>query len=124
MPYKDPEVRKAKQREYSARHYKRNAAEVKERTKATKLRKYAWWKEYKASLGCFGCDENDPNCLEFHHVITDEKSDNTDSANKWVYHSGWGKGKIIEEIERACVPLCSNCHRKVHAMARKLNSER
>lgn len=121
MPYKDPEVRKAKQKEYSARHYQRNAAEVKERNKAFKARKYVWWREYKAGLGCFGCDENDPNCLEFHHVIADGKTDKNDSANRWVYHQGWSKEKIIAEIEKTCVPLCSNCHRKVHAMAKELD---
>ena len=37
MPYKDPKVKKAKHKEYSAKHYLKNQKETKIRNKETKL---------------------------------------------------------------------------------------
>jgi hypothetical protein len=123
VPYKDLEVRRARQKIYSARHYANNKAEYKSRVKGAKKDRRAWWKEYKATLGCFGCEENDPNCLEFHHVISDGKKDNEDSAGKWAYTSMRARERLLKDIWDTCVPLCSNCHRKVHAMAREIDRE-
>lgn len=119
MPYKDPAVRKAKNKQYSATYYRRNREKVKAATRRSKRERNDWWREYKASQGCFGCDENDPACLEFHHVITDDKKHNTDSASEWI-RKGKSRESILEDITKHCVPLCANCHRKVHALAREL----
>jgi hypothetical protein len=115
VPYKDPAVRKAKHKEYSARHYRRNTEQRKAEIKANKTRVLEWWQSYKATLGCFGCDENDPACLDFHHVITDGKRNNDDSAARWLRDRGFSQERMLEEIWNTCVPLCANCHRKVHA---------
>lgn len=63
--------------------------------------------EYKQTHPCICCAEDDPICLEFHHLNEDDK-EFTISGN----HNRALK-KILEEIEK-CVVLCSNCHRKVH----------
>jgi 5-methylcytosine-specific restriction endonuclease McrA len=122
LPYKDPAVRKAKHKQYSANYYERNKEKVRAKTRRSNQNRTAWWKAYKASLGCFGCDENDPACLEFHHVVPDAKKHREDSANEWM-RKGKSREAIVEEIRTTCVPLCANCHRKVHELARNLVKE-
>lgn len=118
MPYKDPEVRRAKHKEYSAKHYRRNTEKRKADTRDNRRRVTEWLRKYKASLGCFACDENDPACIDFHHVITAGKLNREDSASRWINDKGWGPERILKEITETCIPLCCNCHRKVHAQHR------
>lgn len=125
MPYKDPEVKKAKQQQYSRKYYVKNREQTKENVKNRKKALYEWWRNFKASMGCFACEESDPECIDFHHVITDEKKHTRDSAHGWVYDKQWSREKIVEELWRSCVPLCSNCHRKLHIQHRRwLKEER
>jgi hypothetical protein len=108
-------VRKAKQKEYSARHYQANKKKTKALTKERKRQLYEQWREFKSTLGCFACDENDPSCIDFHHVIADGKADRADSANAWIFDKSWSMERVKQEIWSTCIPLCCNCHRKVHA---------
>lgn len=62
----------------------------------------------KRSLGCKLCPENEPVCLEFHHLDPTKKD--IGIAN----YMATNISKILQEIEK-CVCLCSNCHKKVHA---------
>lgn len=59
-------------------------------------------------LGCQICNENDPCCIDFHHLDPKQK----DFAVSQI------GGRSIEvakkEIEK-CIRVCSNCHRKIHA---------
>jgi hypothetical protein len=63
----------------------------------------------KAELGCQRCGENDPVCLDFHHI---------DELNK-AFKISWGVSTalpwedILYEIDK-CDVLCANCHRKEH----------
>jgi ribosomal protein L30E len=60
------------------------------------------------TCGCCCCDENDINCLDFHHINPEEKEFNMSAApNKTI-------DKILNEASK-CVVVCSNCHRKIHA---------
>lgn len=69
----------------------------------------AWLHEYKRRTdGCTRCDEDDPICLDFHHV-EDEK---LDSVSKLVTYDR-PKDVVRTEIDR-CEVLCANCHRKEH----------
>jgi hypothetical protein len=119
VPYKDPAVRRAKQKEYSAKHYQKNTEQIKAAVKAGKKRNADWWREYKAGFGCMACEENDPDCIDFHHVISDGKANRFDSAYSWVHSKDWAPARIKDEIERTCVPLCASCHRKVHAQHKR-----
>jgi hypothetical protein len=118
VPYKDPEVRRAKQKEYSARHYKLHGEKQRASSKASKKAVLEWFRAYKASLGCFHCEENDPACIDFHHVISSGKTHRDDTANRWIHDKGWRPERIMKEIQATCIPLCCNCHRKVHAQHR------
>jgi hypothetical protein len=89
-----------------------NGANGKNSTRKQRRRKKlrAWANDYKESNGgCALCDEDDPLCLEFHHVDEDEK---TRSISTLIAYNP-SKKRLLEEIEK-CAILCRNCHRKVH----------
>lgn len=64
--------------------------------------------EYKQAHPCVNCGEDDPVCLDFHHLDPSEK----DFGIGQEIRRNWDN--ILTEINK-CVVLCSNCHRKVHA---------
>lgn len=69
-----------------------------------------WFKAIKAKSSCHVCPEDDPAVLDFHHLNPATK---TDTVASLVYKNA-PISKIQTELHK-CVPLCSNCHRKVHA---------
>ncbi len=68
-----------------------------------------WFNDYKKTLKCSRCSENDWRCLDFNH------NKNTRKVNKVsaMVSIGCSKKKILEEIKK-CTVLCANCHRKFH----------
>lgn len=78
--------------------------------KERKKLRLVWLKELKANSPCVVCGESDPACIEFHHLDSDEK----DGTISGLIRSTHDMSKIQEEVDK-CVPLCANCHRKVHA---------
>ena len=109
MPYKDPEVRRKKQAEYSKKHYEKNKLEIFKKTNAKKSAVRAWFRAYKSTLSCINCGENHQATLDFHHVAP-KKGDR--KVNR-IVSDGHNKQTIMREIAK-CVVLCSNCHRKHH----------
>lgn len=75
--------------------------------KTFRLKTEQEWRDFKDTLECSDCGENDGACLDFHHLDPDEKRD-TVSRLKFF------KVKVKEEIKK-CIVLCANCHRKLHA---------
>jgi len=65
-------------------------------------------RKFKQDLGCSVCDENDPICLELHHLDPSEKEMNISDMKTHSIE------RIKKEMDK-CVVLCSNCHKKVHA---------
>jgi uncharacterized protein YifE (UPF0438 family) len=109
MPFKDPEVRKRKQAEYSKAYYERNRETVIAKINKNKRANRAWFTAYKKTLSCIECGENHPATLDFHHV---EARKSKTKVNDLV-SDGHARPRILEEIAK-CVVLCSNCHRKHH----------
>lgn len=62
----------------------------------------------KAKSGCCNCTENEPCCLDFHHLSKEEKDF---EISKLV--SAKNIDYLLEELPK-CVIICSNCHRKLH----------
>lgn len=67
-------------------------------------KQFVW--DYLLEHPCVDCGESDPIVLEFDHV-RGEKIINISNA---VGH-GWGREKILAEIEK-CDVRCANCHRR------------
>ena len=108
MPIKDPDERRRKQREYSARYYANNKELSIARTTVQHQREKAQWEEYKASLSCAICGASHPAVIDFHHV---DPATKTASVNVLVGNRRYAAAR--EEIKK-CVPLCANCHRVHH----------
>ena len=113
----DPE----KHRERSRRYYQEHKKEIIERTtkwakdnkekrrkivKEMRERRYKEFLKFKESLSCIICGENDPACLDFHHLDESKKE-------YQISDLVLSKEKMKEELKK-CVPICANCHRKVH----------
>jgi hypothetical protein len=67
-----------------------------------------WFNNIKSKLSCCVCGENDPACLDFHHIEPSEK----DFALSEQKRNS--KKKLLNEMNK-CACLCANCHRKLHA---------
>jgi hypothetical protein len=109
MPYKDPAVRKAKAAEYSKKYYEANKRTCIDRNNARRNIRKAQWRVFKKTLKCAICSENHSAALDFHHI---KRSPHNRKVNKLVQD-----GQIraaMEEIQKYCVVLCANCHRKGH----------
>lgn len=66
-----------------------------------------FYENYKATHPCIVCGESAPECIDFHHL-----RDKVDVLAHMV--KGGSLRKLEEELDK-CVPLCANCHRKVHS---------
>jgi hypothetical protein len=62
------------------------------------------------SHGCALCPEDDPCCISAHHVDPKQKEFEIGRRSG----QGYSADSISAELQK-CIPLCENCHRKVHA---------
>ena len=65
-------------------------------------------REWKRERGCACCPENEPVCLELHHLDPTTK----EAQPSDLIRRSWEA--FIEEAKK-CIILCSNCHKKYHA---------
>jgi len=108
VPYKDPEVKKLKHREYSRKHYELNKAVAIEKAKKQKKAFRTKWMEYKQSMCCTNCGFDHPAAIDFHHV-----NPSPDDKKLFALLRRNNFSAALEEV-RKCVPLCANCHRIHH----------
>ena len=108
MPFKDPEVRRARQREYSRRDYLNRTATYKRQARERKDRIRAEWIAFKATQKCAHCGIQHPAVIDFHHPGTKEHR-----VQELVSHRS-NLALAIKEATENCIPLCSNCHRILH----------
>lgn len=96
-------------RAYRRKRYHENRQQYYDRVEAREKAAKEFIAKLKAKLKCSRCPENDPRCLDFHHLDQSKKIVNIARAHKL----GWSSEKILEEMAK-CIVLCSNCHRKEH----------
>ena len=89
-------------------HYK-NRARNTERSLRRRAQIRAWASEIKATAGCACCPEDDPACLDFHHIDEAGKEEQVTTTISY----GYGRDKILDEMAK-CEVICANCHRKEH----------
>jgi len=107
MPYKDPEIRKAKHKVYSGRHYQKTKEATKARSKLSGAIGRKKWLEFKSSLSCTVCGISHPAVMDFHHPPGTKKYAVNELAAARKFK------KAYEEAAR-CIVLCANCHRIHH----------
>lgn len=106
--------------EYVMNHYKkcpRYKTDIIERANSLKKRTITMITKFKENYGCALCAENDPCCLEFHHL---------DPKTKLFEISGTSK-RSVESYRKEmikCEIVCTNCHKKIHAGKTVLNNRR
>ena len=113
MPYKDVNVRKKKQQEYSRKDYLGNYAERRERINARRKALKKEWDVFKCTLKCTKCGFDHPAALDFQHEDPTEKEHN---VNRLISDGRFKKA--YEEIKK-CIVLCANCHRVHHYEEKK-----
>lgn len=91
-------------------YYVENRKTEKARVMDRKHELSTWLQEYKKSLKCELCKEDEACCLEFHHTNPNEK----EIGISLCANHGWSIERTKKEIAK-CRVLCSNCHKKVHA---------
>jgi hypothetical protein len=121
MPYKDP----LKAKTYSQRPdvKERRRLRDKERYKRddVKSQKREYNKQYYSDVvkkdiefrqnllsifSCIVCEESEPCAIDWHHVNSSTKEFNVRDVTR--NHDSWWN-EVLK-----CVPLCANCHRKLH----------
>lgn len=106
MPYKEKENKAICQRQY----YSRNKEYYKEKRKSKRKEIDSYILDFKLKASCKFCFENDPVCLQFHHLVPEEKDIEIANARR----QGWSIERLQTEINK-CIIVCSNCHFKIHA---------
>ncbi|KKL82837.1 hypothetical protein LCGC14_1980740 [marine sediment metagenome] len=69
------------------------------------------WKKFhswKRKIGCKYCKENEPYCLDLHHIDPSTKE-------YTLSHLVGGSWEVLMEEASKCVIVCKNCHAKIHA---------
>jgi hypothetical protein len=98
------DCRRERQKNSYYKHHQTNLNRIR-RNKQSSL---TWFKELKSTLSCCVCGENEPDCLDFHHIDGNDKEFILSKIKKGSI------GRMIIEINK-CACLCANCHRKHHA---------
>lgn len=76
-----------------------------------KKKKWLW--EHKAKVGCVLCKENDPRCLDYHHLYPHKKKFSIGSVPSSI------PDKAFAIEMKKCVVICANCHRQVEIAHKK-----
>jgi hypothetical protein len=72
-----------------------------------------WVTQHKLIMGCLGCDEQDPCCLDLHHEDPSKKDDEIAALVRTApLH-------VVKAEAAKCIVICSNCHRKLHRWLRQ-----
>ena len=108
MPYKDPEIRKAKNKEYGIKHYAANKETIKSRSsesnKRIRKRNRDFVIELKESNPCTDCGQYYPYyVMHFDHIY--EKTAPISDMSR----SALSIERLQREID-GCELVCANCH--------------
>ena len=90
---------------YSPTYYYRNKEEIKRKNKAQFEATRSRRKELLSTFPCVACGEIDTTVIQWHHVDPSEKDVDL--------FKSLSEEKFWNEVLK-CVPLCANCHVKLH----------
>ena len=103
MPYKDPE----KQRDCKRRWRERNKEKANESARIAKTLDRNFRKGLLQAFPCVCCRELDPDLIQWHHVVPQDKSFGIIAGNSFNHEAWWSE--VLK-----CIPVCANCHIKIH----------
>lgn len=92
---------------YNKKYYSKNRVDAIEYQLSRYNKITALFQEWRNTVCCSRCGENDIACIEFHHVDATQKEGNVARmASRSI-------GAVIKELNK-CIVVCSNCHSKIH----------
>ena len=105
MPHSTPD----KRREYRSRPETKALIKISDRKQylTNKKAMIERRRDLLSLFSCIACGENEPCCIDWHHINDETKSFNIGTGMMRNEEVWW------DELLK-CVPLCSNCHRKLH----------
>ena len=107
MPYKDPaQARAAGRKSY----HKHKHIHADKRRSASRLRRGIERAERDLMLSvfpCSSCGNCDPSVIQWHHVVPEDKLFGIKEGASYEREKWWNE--VLK-----CIPLCANCHVKLH----------
>ena len=100
---------------YYRKYYQEHRERMNTQNLASMKRREEWIREYKRSVKCSMCNESFPDCpgiIEFHHPDGEDKVAGVGRMGTV------GKARLMAEIAK-CIPVCANCHRRLHQSGRQ-----
>jgi len=91
---------------YTHAYYLENKDSIISRSKARQKRVAERRRELLSEFPCIACGETDTTVIQWHHVIPADKETQ-------VIGNGISEERFWDEVLK-CVPLCANCHVKIH----------
>lgn len=114
MPLKDEKKRLAAYRKYNATPKRVAANKTRAAQPASKAKRRASTKRYTQfkkdlllQFHCCSCSHPDPCVVQWHHIDPSQKSFEIMSSLNTNHDKWWNE--VLK-----CVPLCANCHVKIH----------
>lgn len=96
------------EKENHKKHYANNKSTYLARARANTKRYVQEYREWRKTLVCECCGEDDEVCIDLHHLDPTKKDFNVSTVGQ-----SSGLASILEEVKK-CAVVCSNCHRKIH----------
>ena len=93
-------------RAYKREYYKEHKARLTELNRVRRLKEITFKQTLLAQFSCISCEECDPDIIDWHHV---EPEDKKFEVSRWLANNDDWWSEVLK-----CVPLCCNCHRKIH----------
>ena len=114
---KNIERSRAYGRIHSKQYYATHHKQVIDSMRIRKQERTEELNEYKRNLKCSMCGQSFPDCpavIDFHHTGDDPKTDGIGQ----LMQRRVSRKRIQAEIAK-CIPLCANCHRKMHYLEKQ-----
>ena len=105
MPFADAEERREYHRQWRLRP--ENLERDRERCRLKSQAQRDSRNELLSTFPCLACGEPDSDLIDWHHVDPDSKKLNIKGCGGVNETTWW-----LEVLK--CIPLCCNCHRKIH----------
>jgi len=104
---------------YRRKYYQGHREHMNAQSLANASKRQQWLRDYKRNLKCSRCGESFPDypgIIEFHHE--GEGAETRDHVISSLLKHSASMARLQAEIAK-CVPLCANCHRRLHIFERQ-----
>jgi len=114
-----PEERKAKEKAYRRKYYLEHRKNWISYSRTSREKRAKWYQDYKRNLKCSMCGKSFPDypeVIDLHHE--GDRAESQDQRISELVTSNAPLPRVKAELAK-CIPLCANCHRRLHDSERK-----